>query len=486
MKFSVLCALAAFLPCSAVARVTMPSVLADGMVLQRDQPLRIWGMAAPAESVTVRFQSASAGTTADRLGRWQVMLPAFPAGGPFTLEVEGANRIALRDILVGDVWLASGQSNMEFQVKNVTGAAAELARAAHPNIRLFHVAKAASEYPRDDVKAKTWTPVTPDSVQDFSAVAYFFAVELQRTQTIPIGLIEADWGGTPVESWTSLRAMADDASLMSIFSARAEVAEQQAGSLLSLRAEETAVAEARAAGRPAPKFPFHPDFAAWSPGALFNGMIAPLVPYRIKGALWYQGESNAGADRVGTYRRQFETMIRDWRARWGQGDFPFYFVQLANFKTGAKWPELRQAQTQTLALRNTGMALAIDIGDPDDIHPKNKQEVGRRLALIARANTYGEPVEFSGPTLSSSIPQSGSLRLLFNHAQGLQGSAGFEISDDGQHWSKAEAKVDGSAVILSNASVPKPVHARYDWANNPNGDIRNADNLPAGPFTTLP
>ncbi len=458
---------------TANAAVTLPSVIGDHMVLQRDLPIRIWGKADRNEPVTVRFQGSSARALPDSLGRWQVSLPPVSAGGPYTLEIQGQNRIVFNDVLVGDVWLASGQSNMEFPVRNAIHAEEELAAAKHPRIRLFHVSKAAADYPKEDVAAKPWTLCNSESVSGFSAVAYFFARDLQKTQDIPIGLIEADWGGTPVESWTSLRALASDASLMPVFAARAQVVEQEAATRM-IQSQE-----------PEPK-KFHPDFAAWAPGALFNAMIAPLVPFRIKGALWYQGESNAGADRVGTYRQQFEAMIRDWRERWAEGDFPFYFVQLANFKTGAKWPELREAQRQTLELANTGMALAIDIGTPDDIHPKNKQEVGRRLALIARSRLYGEPVEESGPVFRQAIPESGALRLMFGHAEGLNSPGdlkGFEIAGEDKKFAPAKARIEGNAVVISNPEIPEPIYARYDWANNPEGNLYNRANLPAAPFT---
>jgi len=472
-RFFQLCFFSVALAALAQAEIHLPSVLAEHMVLQRGMPVRIWGSASANEAVTVTFRGESATTAVDDIGRWQVNLKPSAAGGPFPLEIRGTNRILFSDVLVGDIWLASGQSNMEFPVKNVIHAESELARASHPQIRLFHVAQTAADYPRGDAPAKTWAQCDRESVNGFSAVAYFFAVDLQKTQQVPIGMIEADWGGTPVESWTSLRALAADASLMPVFAARAESAERQAATVLTWKKEDSAKQQR----------PWHPDFAAWGPGALYNGMIAPLIPYRIKGVLWYQGESNAGVDRVGTYRRQFETMIRDWRERWGESEMPFYFVQLANFITNAKWPELREAQRETLELVNTGMAVAIDIGDPSDIHPKNKQEVGRRLALIARARSYGENIEYSGPVFREAARDGSQLRLWFDHASGLEGTKGFEIAGADRKFVPATARIEGETVVLSSDAVPVPLHARYAWANNPECDFRNSAALPASSFT---
>ncbi len=267
--------------------------------------------------------------------------------------------------------------------------------------------------------------ITPETGADSSAVAYFFARNLQQKLGVPIGLIETFWGGTPAESWTSLHGLAADASLMPVFSARAKTLAEQSTIVLRQSREERdyqlAVAQAKAQGMPLPSRHWHQDFAAWAPSALYNGMIAPLTPFAIRGVIWYQGESNSGPDRAPLYARLFQTIIRDWRTEWGEGDFPFLFVQIANWNTSAEdlWPEVRDAQRQTLALKNTGMTVTIDIGDPDDLHPKNKQDVGLRLALAARAIAYGEKIEWSGPLYRQVTQEEHALRVWFDHADGL-------------------------------------------------------------------
>jgi len=328
-------------------------------------------------------------------------------------------------------------------------------------------------------------------------VAYFFARNLQQKLGVPIGLIESAWGGTPAESWTSLRGLSSDASLMPVFSARAKTLAEQSTIVLRQPREEheyqLAVAQAKADGKPIPWRQWHPDFAAWAPAALYNGMIAPLTPFAIRGVVWYQGEANSG-ERAPLYARLFQTLIRDWRNSWGEGDFPFLFVQIANWKTAPEglWPEVRNAQRQALALKNTGMAVTIDIGDPEDIHPKNKQDVGLRLALAARAIAYGEKVEWSGPLYRQVTQEDHALRVWFDHAGGLaakgaDGAAltGFEIAGADGKYSAADAKIDGASVVVSSAAVPTPVSVRYGWAANPTCNLINKEGLPASPFQAL-
>ncbi len=455
------------------ADITMPALLADHMVIQRGLPVHIWGRAASGEAVTVTFRDATRTTTADSIGLWSVYLPPAEAGGPFDVTIRGSNSITLRDVLVGDVWVASGQSNMEFSVSEAVNAKTELAAASHPRIRLFHVNNKVASYPLADVDAKPWTVCSPETVSDFSAVAYFFGRHLQEKLGVPIGLIESSWGGTPADAWTSLRGISADASLMPVFAEWARMNDNAA--VHQLRREKQlsqwreATERAKAEGKEPPGFPWEPNIDhSWSPAGLFNAMIAPLTRYPIRGAIWYQGESNASRERALLYARLFGAMIQDWRRAWGQGDFPFLFVQLANFKTGpdAKWPELREAQRQTLALINTGMAVAIDIGNPDDIHPKNKQDVGLRLALAARAITYGEKIAYAGPLYHQATPEAAAIRVWFDHTgTGLtaKGGAvrGFEIAGADHRFVAAEARIDGSTVVVSNPSVAQPAHVRY-------------------------
>jgi sialate O-acetylesterase len=510
-----------FATISASANVTLPTLLADHMVVQRGLPVHVWGTAAPHESITVNFRGETKSGTADDLGRWSISLSPGEAGGPFQLSIIATNTITLDDVLVGDVWVASGQSNMEFPMTGLNKAQEEIAAAQFPKIRLFHVKHKTADYPLENVEAKEWTACTPETVADSSAVAYFFARNLQQKLGVPIGVIESFLGGTPAESWTSLHALSADASLMPVFAARAkQLATESTNELRQQqqdRAFQQAVVQAQAAGTPIPTRAWRPDFA-WAPGALYNGMIAPLTPFAIRGVIWYQGESNSGSDRAPLYARLFQTMIRDWRNSWGEGDFPFLFVQIANWNTAPEdlWPEIRNAQRQALALRNTGMVVTIDIGDPADIHPKNKQDVGLRLALAARAIAYGEQIEWSGPLYRQVTQEEHALRVWFDHAGGLMTKApegatvagsegtgsrtavsatispantapavtGFEIAGPDEKYFSAEAKIEGESVIVSNPAVPAPVSVRYGWAASPNCNLFNRAGLPASPFRT--
>jgi sialate O-acetylesterase len=477
--------------------VTLPALLADHMVVQRGLPVHIWGMAEPHEAISVTFRGETKAATADDDGRWSVFLSPGEAGGPFQLSIKATNTTVINDILVGDVWVASGQSNMEFAMTSLVNAQTEIAAAQYPKIRLFLVKHKPADYPLENVESKGWSACTPETVADSSAVAYFFARNLQQKLGVPIGLIESSWGGTPAESWTSLHGLSADASLMPVFSARAKTLAEESSVVLRQEREEReyqrAVAQAKADGKPVPWRQWHPDFAAWAPAALYNGMIAPLTPFAIRGVIWYQGEANSG-ERAPLYARLFQTLIRDWRNSWGEGDFPFLFVQIANWNTSPEglWPEVRNAQRQALALKNTGMAVTIDIGDPEDIHPKDKQDVGLRLALAARAITYGEKVEWSGPLYRQVTQEDHSLRVWFDHAGGLAAKGatgaeaatltGFEVAGADGKYSAAEAKIDGASVVVSSAAVQTPVSVRYGWAANPNCNLVNKEGLPASPF----
>ncbi len=490
-------ALPLFIPV-ARAEVTLPSVLTDHMVIQRDRPVHIWGTAAPGESVTVRFRGESGTATAGDLGRWSLFLSPGDAGGPFVLTVDGRNSIRLIDILVGDVWIASGQSNMEFSVGQADNGPDEVAAARYPRIRLFRVDHRVSDHPMDDVQAAPWVECSPDSIAEFSAVAYFFGRDLQKKLDVPIGLIESNWGGTPVDAWTRLGAIAGDASLMPSIGAWAHMMENQSTTLLErqrrIREWQKAVDQARAEGTAPPGRPWFPNMEnSWQPAGLYNAMIAPLTRFPIRGAIWYQGESNASAERAPLYARLFQTMIRDWRRAWALGDFPFLFVQLANYKDSSRtyWPELREAQLETLSVVKTGMAVAIDIGNPDDIHPRNKQEVGRRLALAARAVEYGESIEYSGPIFRQAVPEDGTVRIWFDHStSGLVAKGGdltgFEIAGADENFQPAAAVIDGLTVVVSSPGVPHPTRVRYGWADDPDCNLYNSEGLPASPFRNGP
>jgi sialate O-acetylesterase len=489
-----LCSLAIFACLPAWADVALPALLADHMVIQRGLPVHVWGKAAEGESVSVTFRGSTRSTTADSIGQWSLYLPPVEAGGPYELTIKGNNRVTLTDIMVGDVWVASGQSNMEFPVKEAVNAQAEIAAADHPGIRLFHVKNKVAHYPLDDVEAEPWTSSTPQSISDFSAVAYFFGHHLHEKLHVSIGLIETSWGGTPAESWTSLHALSADASLMPVFSSWARMNDREAVHQLRREKElnewRRAVDRAKTEGKQPPGIPWEPNIdSSWMPSGLYNAMIAPLTRFPIRGAIWYQGESNASRERASLYAHLFGTMIQDWRRSWGQGDFPFLFVQLANFKTSpdAKWPELRDAQRQTLALANTGMAVTMDIGASDDIHPTNKQDVGMRLALAARALTYGEKIEYSGPLYRQATPEGRSIRLWFDHVGGgltVKGGSltGFEIAGADRKFVPAEAAIEGATIMVSSPSVSAPVSVRYAWSDDPRCNLYNAEGLPASPF----
>jgi sialate O-acetylesterase len=481
----------------ASAQVTLSRIFSDHMVLQRDKPVHLCGMADPFEKLTARFRGNSATTEADALGRWSLYLPPGDAGGPFVLVVEGTNTLRLNDVLVGDLWLASGQSNMEFPMKqtppwttSIRNMQQELEAANYPRIRLLHIAKTVSNYPETDVKAVGWDACTPESVSDFSAVAYFFARELEQKEHVPIGVIEASWGGTPAEAWTSLDALSADSSLMPVFQYRAHMMDGESTTLLDLQKTQAEVDRKLAQGQSA-SMPWHPDPDAWAPGALFNGMIAPLVSVPIRGVIWYQGESNTDPEQAPIYEHLFSTLIEDWRAKWGIGDFPFLFVQIANYGHGELWPVIREAQRRSLAVANTGMAVTIDIGETEQIHPSDKQDVGHRLALLARAVAYGEHVEDSGPLFRQTVPEGGRMRVWFDHAGGgliAKGDrlSGFEVAGADGKFVAAKAEIAGETVIVSSAAVAKPLYVRYGWAADPHCNLFNREELPASPFTSQP
>ncbi len=478
------------------AAVTLPRLISDHMMLQRDVPVRIWGKANPGESVTVKFRAQTVSVRTGASGRWEAYLPPMPAGGPDDLRIEGDNSLTIRDVLVGEVWVASGQSNMQWRVENSNNSEQEIAGAKHPRMRLFQVKLTTAASPQDDVEGE-WRHCSPESVGQFSAVGYFFGRQLHTELAVPIGIVQSAWGGTPAEAWTSTEALRADPALDFYLQRWDKVIEGYPAEQIrygrALKEWETKAAAAQSAGQQPPRRPQPPRGPEHqhAPAALYNAMIAPLTGFNIRGAIWYQGESNAGADQAFLYRRLFAAMIQDWRARWRQGDFPFAFVQLANFKTGANsdWPMLRESQTETLSLRRTGMAVTTDIGNPDDIHPRNKQDVGKRLALWALSEVYGRKTVFSGPVFRQLTREGATLRLWFDHVGGGLKTGGgslegFVISGPDRIFHPAEARIDGPTVVLTSPAVPEPEAARYGWADDPVNTLRNAAGLPASPFRT--
>jgi len=485
-KWWIACALAASLHAS----VQLPALISDHMVLQQGVPVRIWGTADPGEAVTVQFQGQTITGKAAENGKWALWLKPLSAAGPLEMTV---NTLSIKDVLVGEVWVGSGQSNMEFALNQAFNHDEEIARADYPLIHVFLVKRIVADRPADDVSG-AWQVCTPQNAPRFSAVEYFFGRALHNYLHVPMGLIESYWGGTPAQSWTSDAALTSDpamkfisddwATVLTRYPAAKEQYDQR------VAAWEKTAAEARAAGKTVPNRPGAPQGPGHqnTPAGLYNGMIAPLVPYTIRGVIWYQGESNASEAHAYRYRRLFADMIQDWRNRWGEGDFPFLFVQLANYKTNGWWPVLRESQTDTLSLRNTGMAVAIDVGESNDIHPKNKQDVGMRLALAARHIAYHDAaVEFSGPVYRQATTEANAIRVWFSHADGMQAKrggalTGFTIAGADGNFVPAEARVDGGTVIVSSPNVASPVAVRYAWADDPVCNLINQAGLPAGPF----
>jgi len=471
------------------AAIHLPALISDHMVLQQGMPVRIWGSADPSEAVRVEFQGQSVSTAAGADGKWQVWLRPLIAAGPLEMTINGA---AIHDVLVGEVWLGSGQSNMEFRLSNAINHDEEIAHASYPLIHLFQVKRGVSDQPLDDVVG-AWQVCGPETAAHFSAVEYFFGRHLQQTLHVPMGLIESDWGGTPAQSWASHPAMESDPALKFVLDdwdhTLANYPTAKSGYDQRMVEWTKAAAAAKAAATDPPDEPNPPQGPGHqnTPAGLFNAMIHPLVPYAIRGAIWYQGESNASEKHAYRYRRLFGAMIEDWRNRWGEGDFPFLFVQLANFHSNEWWPVLRESQTETLRLRNTGMAVATDIGESRDIHPKNKQDVGLRLALAALHTAYGKSLEYSGPMFREATPEGSTMRVYFSHADGMVAKGGgaltgFTISGADNQFVQAEARIDGGAVVVSSPQVTNPVAVRYAWADDPVANLVNQAGLPASSF----
>ncbi|NLR58384.1 hypothetical protein HGH93_09760 [Chitinophaga polysaccharea] len=637
MKKTVLLLAAAMISTASFATVRLPNIFGDNMVLQRDKPIPVWGWADKNEKITIRFHDQVKTIKADKNGQWKVLLQPETAGGPYSLSFKGNNTITLHDILMGDVWVCSGQSNMEFQVNGVINAAAEEAASTNPNIRHFYLPKDIAITPQSDVKASAWKAADPATTGNFTAVGYFFARTLQAQLHVPIGLIHTSWGGTMVETWISRDGMAGSEtfrdlmkdlpvlnidSLSSVAKAKqVQLIQKVQGSLpdaataaswSSVNADDQAWKKMKVPGlweeQQLPNFDgvvwfrrsFNIDAADagkaavlslgtiddndvtyingtpvgntnsynsartyqvpagvlkagnnviavkiednaggggfygeaanifikvdghqqplagdWAfriasaispeksvgpnsyPSLLYNAMIHPILPFAIKGAIWYQGETNAG--RAYQYRKAFPLMITDWRRLWNQGDFPFYFVQLASFNAnngnsqkGSDWAELREAQTLTLQLPNTGMAVITDVGDPKDIHPRNKQDVGKRLAAVALHNTYGQNIVYSGPVFQSMQINGNKAQLSFTSiGSGLVVKdkygyiRGFEIAGADQQFHYAKAYVNGDKVIVSCDEVTTPVAVRYGWADdNIEDNLFNKEGFPAAPFRT--
>lgn len=471
----------------ALAAVELPNVFGDHMVLQQGQQNRVWGRATPGSSVDVRIHTQNHQTAADASGNWHVILNPLPVGGPYEMVVRGENEVRIKDILVGEVWICSGQSNMQWSVNASNDADLEHAAARFPRIRMINFPQVGTQeaiWTHD----RHWKVCTPDSVGEFSAVGYFFARQLYQTLDVPIGMINNAWGGSACEAWIRRDRLASDPQYRPLLerwegmektyqdlSARNDLNEEEKKTLNGLRGQMTGNAR---------------------PANIYNGVLKSHLGYGIRGAIWYQGESNAG--RAYQYRELFPLMISSWREEWGQGDFPFYWVQLADFRdekdqpADSDWAELREAQTMTMArLPNTGQAVIIDIGEGKDIHPKNKVDVARRLARWALAKQYGVRIPYRSPEYRSMERENAKIVLTFDNVDGgwrpfdVNQPVGFAIAGADKRfvWAKAEIRGDQKVAVWSD-EVAEPVAVRYGWADNPKCNMFDGAGLPLTPFRT--
>ena len=528
------------------AKIQLPAVFADHVVLQREAKVSVWGRADKGENVTVEFAGQKKWAAADVAGNWMVTLDALPPSSESReLVVNGKDSsIKLNDVLVGDVWLAGGQSNMGFPLNSAHNAREELPKAQDSQLRFFRIKTKTAAAPQTDCNGQ-WELSTPENAKNFSAVAYFFAQEIRRDQKVPVAVLQAPWGGTDIETWISLaglkqnpvltnplsrwdKAMADyekikaNPKLVSDYEQelklwQKEVAPAYDAALKKYNADKDAGKEVGVKPSPPRPEPSNPDPMGMpspsrrpsTPTVNFNAMIAPLVPFSLRGVIWYQGENNGarGLD----YRELFPRLIEDWRMNWTQAggtDFPFLFVQLpCNGKDLAPvaesgWPWLREAQLMTLKVPRTGMAITIDVGDPNNVHPGDKIDVGQRLALVAKKVAYGKNLVASGPLFKQIKIEDGKVRVQFTEIGGgltigqqpwcARGVTpfpkdkliGFFLAGDDKKWVEADAAIDGDCVVLSNAQGPQPTAVRYGWANSPRCNLYNQEGLPASPFRT--
>ena len=480
--------------------VKVGALFSDNMVLQQGMKCPVWGSADPGETVTVTIAGHAVKAKADKKGEWRLKLTPMKAGGPHQMTIAGKNVITVKNVLVGEVWVCSGQSNMGITLKECMNYEQEIAATNYPEIRLFHVPQRQGYEPAKDVKAQ-WRVCDPKSMERFSALGYFFGRQLHNELKVPVGLIAGSCGSTKIEAWADVeglkKALPDPMG-------RWEQDKKDAAADMSKYDEAVAAWEkAKSEGPDAGKNLKDPEdikkkvarAPGWRPAGYWNGTIAPIVPYGIKGAIWYQGESNA--DRPREYRKLMPALIESWRGHWGEGDFPFLIVSLSNWwdqypnPTESAWAEIREAQWMAARkLPNCGLALTIDIGDLRNDHSPNKQEVGRRLALFALAKSYGKDVPYSGPEFTGLKMDGNKFRLSFSHADGglvakPEGELkGFAVAGADRKFVWAQAKIEKNTVVAWSDAVKKPVAVRYAWATNPVCNLYNGAGLPAVPFRT--
>lgn len=475
----------------AQADVKLPNIFGSHMVLQQGQKNKVWGLAESGEAITVTIENQSQQAKAGSDGKWQVALDSIPAGGPYTLTVKGKNEIKFEDVLVGEVWICSGQSNMQWSVDVANDPDLEKASARFPRLRLITVPNVGTQEPQSDFKGQ-WQACTPETVGKFSAVGYFFGRQLHQTLDTPVGLINNAWGGSACEAWVRRDLLAADQQYQPLLERwkQMEASFETLSTKANLTDEEKNKLESqnglrRLMGGNA------------RPANIYNGALKPTIGYGIRGAIWYQGESNAG--RAYQYRELFPLMIKNWRDEWGQGDFPFYWVQLADFMAeksepaDSAWAELREAQTMTMSkLPNTGEAVIIDIGEGKDIHPKNKQDVAKRLARWALAEVYKTPgITCRSPLYKSMEKQGNKVVLTFDHVAGgwrpfdVNDPRGFAIAGADKKFVSANAKiVDNNKIEVWSDKIAEPASVRYAWADNPVCNMYSAAGLPLTPFRT--
>ena len=447
-----------------LAEIKLPSIIGDHMVLQRDRAVPVWGWDDAGAEVTVTMGQATATATADSDGRWVVELPAMAAGGPHTMKIQGTNTVTLENILVGEVWVCSGQSNMEWTVQRSANPEAEIAAANHPRIRHIKIPHVPMDTPQDNVPSDGWKVCSPETVANFTAVGYFFGRHLLKELDVPIGLIGSNWGGTRIEPWTPPVGFQSVPALKDIADNLANFPTKNADGKINHQ----------------------------SPLALYNGMIHPLLPFAIRGAIWYQGESNNGEGML--YHEKMKALIHGWRSVWNDPELPFYYVQLAPYRYGGeptRLPGIWEAQLKTLGVPNTGMAVTVDISDLADIHPVNKQDVGKRLALCALAKTYGQTdLVYSGPLYKSLKIDGNKAIVSFDHVGGGlisrdgQPLTHFQIAGDDGQFVAASAEIVGDTVVVCAESLDQPVAVRLGWHQEAEPNLSNREGLPASPFRT--
>ncbi len=485
------------------ADIRLPFIISSNMVIQQNTQVPIWGWADVGEKIKIKVSWSSIDTTviANERGEWMVKLKSPAAGGPYKIILTSYNRIVLNNILSGEVWFASGQSNMAMAIEKCNNAEEEIASANYPEIRLFHVARTWADKPQSDCNGY-WVETTPETIKKFSGVAYFFGRKLYKQLNVPIGIISSSKGGSPIESWMAEEVLKADPDFDAIFEMwkkweedYPEVNKKYQKELEVWQAEKE---QAIILAKDIPEKPKRPKTvhriqrSHKRPSHNYNAMIAPIIPYGIKGVIWYQGENNVY--RPTQYQKLFQTMINSWRTEWKEGDFPFYFVQIAPFRYEDGLnnipPYLREAQMMALSLPNTGMVVTTDLGNVEDIHPRNKQDVGNRLALWALAKTYGiDNLVYSGPFYKSMKIEGDAIRLNFDHiGSGLMSKdgslTGFEIANADQKFVKATAIIDGTTVIVSKNGVKNPVAVRFGWSIISEPNFFNKEGLPAAPFRT--